>query len=75
MPPREAAQSAAAVHPQVFVEGSTGLFAAVLQRGPAELAAQSAFVTQPTHRPVAVSHADPDGLPEQSELRVQAFEQ
>jgi hypothetical protein len=67
LPPGEAAQLAAAVHPQVFVE--------VLQRGPAGLAAQSAFVTQPTHRPVALSHADPDVLPAQSELLVQAFEQ
>jgi hypothetical protein len=66
LPPGEVAQSAAAVHPQVFVE--------VLQLDPAGLAAQSAFVTQPTHRPVAVSHADPDVLPAQSELLVQAFE-
>ena len=60
------AQSAAAVHSQVFVE--------VLQLDPAGLAAQSAFVRQPTHTPVAVSHADPDVLPAQSELLVQAFE-
>jgi hypothetical protein len=66
LPPGEAAQSAAAVHSQVFVE--------VLQLDPLGLAAQSAFVTQPTHRPVALSHADPDGLPAQSELLVQAFE-
>jgi hypothetical protein len=66
LPPGEAAQSPAAVHPQVLFE--------VLQRGPAGLAAQSAFVTQPTHRPVALSHADPDVLPAQSALLVQAFE-
>jgi hypothetical protein len=46
----------------------------VLQLDPAGLAAQSAFVRQPTHTPVAVSHADPDVLPAQSELLVQAFE-
>jgi hypothetical protein len=66
LPPGEAAQPAAAVHPQVFVE--------VSQIDPAGLAAQSAFVTQPTHRPLALSHADPDVLPAQSELLVQAFE-
>jgi hypothetical protein len=65
LPPGEAAQSASAVHQQVCAE---------LQLDPAGLAAQSAFVTQPTHRPVAVSHADPDVLPAQSELLVQAFE-
>ena len=66
LPSEEAAQSVAAVHPQVFV--------AVTQLGPAGLAAQSAIVTQPRHRPVAVSHADPDVLPTQSALLVQAFE-
>jgi hypothetical protein len=59
--PRELpAQSAVAVHPQVFVE--------VLQLDPAGLAAQSAFVTQPTHRPVAALQAGPDVLPAQSEF-------
>ena len=58
------AQSAAAVHPQVFVE--------VLQRDPTGLAAQSAFATQPTHRPVAVLQAGPDVLPTQSEFDLQA---
>ena len=58
------AQSAADVHPQVFVE--------VLQLDPAPLAAQSAFVAHSTHRPVAVLQASPDVLPTQSEFDVQA---
>jgi hypothetical protein len=72
--PRELpAQSAAAVHPQVFVEPADVFDGKkVLQRDPAGLAAQSAFVTQPTHRPVAVLQAVPDVLPAQSEFDVQA---
>jgi hypothetical protein len=58
------AQPAVAVHPQVFVE--------VMQLDPAGLAVQSAFVTQSTHRPVAVLQAGPDVLPTQSEFDVQA---
>jgi hypothetical protein len=58
------AQSAADVHPQVFVE--------VLQLDPARLAAQSAFAAHSTHRPVAVLQASPDVLPTQSEFDVQA---
>ncbi len=65
LPPVDVAQSAAAAHPQVCAD--------VLQVGPRGLAAQSALVAHPTHRPVVVLHAGPSGLPVQSALLAQAL--
>jgi hypothetical protein len=60
-----AGQSALVAHPHVCAD--------VLQVDPRGLAAQSALVAHPTHRPVVVLHAGPAGLPVQSALLAQAL--
>jgi hypothetical protein len=64
LPPAPLVQSALEVQPHVDV--------APLHTGPFPLPAQSALVTQPTHRPVVVLQAGPPALPVQSALEAHA---